>query len=270
LFDDENALIRVDMSELMEKHSVSKLIGSPPGYVGHDEGGNLTEAVRHRPYSVILFDEIEKAHPEVFNILLQVLDNGTLTDAKGRAVNFKNTVIILTSNVGSQFIDKMENIGFGQDKSDKENYKDIKEKVMKALKENFRPEFINRLDEIIIFDVLSPEAIEKIVNIQIKIIKERLSEKQIKLSISKKALNYLARKGYSPQYGARPLKRLIQNKVLTPIATQMIENNMMIGGSVKVDEKNGELVFDVKKKGKNQKNIYFTKPVRTKIKATVK
>jgi len=273
LFDDENALIRVDMSELMEKHSVSKLIGSPPGYVGHDEGGNLTEAVRHRPYSVILFDEIEKAHPEVFNILLQVLDNGTLTDAKGRTVNFKNTVIILTSNIGSQFIDKMEDIGFGQNKSDKENYENTKDKVLKALKDNFRPEFINRLDEIIIFDVLSSEAIKKIVDIQIQIIKERLSEKQIKFSISKKALNYLAEKGYSPQYGARPLKRLIQNKILTPDATKMIENNMMVGGFVKVDEQKGELIFDIKKKEKKHKNIYaekLMKSARSKTKKEVK
>ncbi|MBU1557905.1 AAA family ATPase [Patescibacteria group bacterium] len=255
LFDDEDALIRVDMSELMEKHSVSKLIGSPPGYVGYEEGGNLTETVRHRPYSVILFDEIEKAHPEVFNILLQVLDNGVLTDAKGRSVNFRNSVIILTSNIGSQFIDKMESIGFGQNKDDQENYNDAKGDVMNALRENFRPEFINRLDEIVIFDVLSPKTIEKIVDIQIGIVKERLSEKEISFNISKKALEYLAKKGYNPQYGARPLKRLIQSKVLTPIATEMIENNMMVGGSVKVDLKEGKLIFDVKKKtgGKGRK-----------------
>lgn len=248
LFDNEDALVRVDMSEFMEKHSVSKLIGSPPGYVGHEEGGNLTETVRHRPYSVILFDEIEKAHPEVFNILLQVLDNGILTDAKGRAVNFKNTVIIMTSNVGSQFIDKMESIGFGQNKNDKSNYEDAKSNVMKALKDNFRPEFINRLDEIVIFDILSPEAIREIVNIQIGIVKERLDEKNIKFSISEKALSYLAEKGYNPQYGARPLRRLIQTEILTPIASLMIENNMMVGGSVAVDRKNGKITFDVKKK----------------------
>jgi len=250
LFDDEKALIRVDMSELMEKHSVSKLIGSPPGYVGHDEGGNLTETVRHRPYSVILFDEIEKAHPDVFNILLQVLDNGVLTDAKGRAVNFKNTVIILTSNIGSQYIDKMEDIGFGQnkEKDEKESYRNAKGGVLKALKENFRPEFINRLDEIIIFDVLSSETIKKIVDIQIQIVKKRLEEKDIKFKISSKALEYLAKKGYDPQYGARPLKRLIQSDILTPIAGKMIESNMMSGGGVVVDYKNRKLVFDVRKK----------------------
>ncbi len=255
LFDDERALIRIDMSELMEKHSVSKLIGSPPGYVGHDEGGKLTEQVRHRPYSVVLFDEIEKAHPEVFNILLQVLDNGTLTDAKGRTVNFKNTVIIMTSNIGSQFIDKMESIGFGQNKSDVDNYRDAKSNVMKALKDNFRPEFINRLDEIVIFDVLSQEVIKEIVNIQIELVRERLEEKQIKFTISEKALVYLAKEGYDPQYGARPLKRLIQNKILTPIASLMIENNMMVGGAISVDMKGEELTFDVKKKRTKAKSV---------------
>ncbi len=248
LFDDENALIRIDMSELMEKHSISKLIGSPPGYVGHDEGGKLTEQVRHRPYSIVLFDEIEKAHPEVFNILLQVLDNGALTDAKGRKVNFKNTVIIMTSNIGSQFIDKMESIGFGQNKSDVENYRDAKSNVMKALKDNFRPEFINRLDEIIIFDVLSPEAIREIVDIQIDLVKKRMAQREVVFDVSEAVLEYLSKEGYDPQYGARPLKRLIQNKILTPIAGLMIENNMMSGGSVNVDFKNGELKFDVKKK----------------------
>ncbi len=247
LFDDEEALIRVDMSEFMEKHSVSKLIGSPPGYVGHDDAGHLTESVRHRPYSVILFDEIEKAHPEVFNILLQVLDNGTLTDAKGRTVNFRNAVIVLTSNVGSQFVDKMETIGFGQNKDAQESYNDAKGNVMKALKDHFRPEFINRLDEIVIFDVLSPKTIAKIVDIQIGIVKERLLEKNIKFTISKKALIYLGKVGYDPQYGARPLKRLIQSKVLTPIANEMIGINMMEGGSVKVDYDGKKLEFVIKK-----------------------
>jgi len=243
------------MSEFMEKHSVSKLIGSPPGYIGHEEGGYFTEIVRHRPYSVILFDEIEKAHPDVFNILLQVLDSGTLTDAKGRAVNFKNTVIILTSNIGSQFIDKMESIGFGQNKDDKENYRDAKDNVMKALKDNFRPEFINRLDEIVIFDILSPEVIKEIVNIQIGIVRKRLIEKEIKFNLSESILSYLSKEGYNPQYGARPLKRLIQNKILTPIASSMIENNMMVGGSVSIDMKNGEMVFDMKKKIVKPKKI---------------
>jgi DNA polymerase III delta prime subunit len=181
LFSDDKALIRVDMSEFMEKHAISKLIGSPPGYVGHDEGGGLTEMVRHRPYSVILFDEIEKAHPEVFNILLQVLDNGRLTDSKGRSVNFKNTVIIMTSNIGAQFIEKMEKLGFshGEDTREKDNYADAKSKVMASLKDYFRPEFLNRLDDIIVFDILSKESIEQIVKIQVQVVVDRLKEKDI-------------------------------------------------------------------------------------------
>jgi ATP-dependent Clp protease ATP-binding subunit ClpB len=250
MFDDEKALIRVDMSEFMERHSVSKLIGSPPGYVGYEEGGNLTEMVRHRPYSVVLFDEIEKAHPEVFNILLQVLDNGRLTDAKGRTVNFKNTVIILTSNIGAQYIDKMEEIGFSMDKSKKAEYEDVKDKVMKALKDNFRPEFLNRLDDVIIFDILSEKAVSQIVDIQLEIVRKRLEEKEIKLVISKEVISYLAREGYNPQYGARPLKRLIQEKILNPVAGLMISRGVLAGGVVTVGFKNKEFTFEVKGKKK--------------------
>ena len=245
MFDDDKALIRVDMSEFMEKHSVSKLIGAPPGYVGHEEGGTFTETVRHRPYSVVLFDEIEKAHPEVFNILLQVLDNGRLTDAKGRVVNFKNTVIIMTSNVGAQYIDKMQAIGFS--KGEKESYESVKDKVLDALKDQFRPEFLNRLDDILVFDVLTEENIKNIVNIQVDVVKKRLQEKEIELVISDAVLTELAKEGYSPQYGARPLKRLIQTKILNPVATMMISNKVLSGGTVLVDKKNGEFTFDVKK-----------------------
>ncbi len=246
LFDDEKALIRVDMSEFMEKHSVSKLIGSPPGYVGHEEGGQLTEMVRHRPYAVILFDEIEKAHPEVFNILLQVLDNGRLTDAKGRTVNFKNTLIILTSNIGAQYIDKMERVGFnlGDGGGD---YESAKEKVMVSLKEFFRPEFLNRLDDIILFDVLSKDAIRSIVDIQVEQVKKRLVDRELTLIISEPAYELLAKEGYSPQYGARPLKRVIQNKILTPIASLMISKGLSRGGEVVVNVKNDEFIFDIKK-----------------------
>ena len=216
----------------MEKHSVSKMIGSPPGYVGHDEGGGLTELVRHRPYSVILFDEIEKAHPEVFNILLQVLDNGRLTDAKGRVVNFKNAVIILTSNIGSEHIDKMSSLGFGSEShgSESDRYEKVKEKVMGSLKEFFRPEFLNRLDEIVLFNILSPDAVKDIVRMQVDIIAKRLEDKQIKLTFSDSALSHLAKEGYSSQYGARPLKRLIQTKILTPIANMMVARGVMEGG----------------------------------------
>ncbi len=256
LFNSEKALIRVDMSEYMEKHSVSKMIGSPPGYVGHDEGGGLTELVRHRPYSVILFDEIEKAHPEVFNILLQVLDSGRLTDAKGRTVNFKNAVIILTSNIGSEHIDKMSSLGFGSEShgSESDKYEKVKEKVMGSLKEFFRPEFLNRLDEIVLFNILSPDAVKDIVRMQVGIIAKRLEEKQIKLTFSDSALSHLAKEGYSSQYGARPLKRLIQTKILTPIANMMVARGVMEGGSVHVDIKSvegergkTEFSFDVRK-----------------------
>ncbi len=247
MFDDEKALIRVDMSEFMERHSVSKLIGAPPGYVGHEEGGSLTETVRHRPYAVILFDEIEKAHPEVFNVLLQVLDNGRLTDAKGRTVNFKNTVIILTSNIGAQYIDKMERIGFAEKRADRENYDEAKDKVMEAVKESFRPEFINRLDDIILFNILSPEAVREIVTIQVKQVVERLAHKDIALEISNEALEFLAKDGYNPQYGARPLKRIIQNRILTPVASLMISKGVMKGGTISVGFKNGEFTFDEKK-----------------------
>ncbi|MDO8590272.1 MAG: AAA family ATPase [bacterium] len=245
MFDDERALIRVDMSEFMEKHSVSKLIGAPPGYVGFEEGSSFAESVRHRPYSVILFDEIEKAHPEVFNILLQILDNGRLTDAKGRVINFKNTVIIMTSNIGAQYIDKMQSIGFNS--GEKETYEGVKEKVLSTLKEHFRPEFLNRLDDIIIFDILSKEAIKEIVNIQIDIIKKRLAEKEINLSVMESVSELLAAEGYNPQYGARPLKRLIQEKILNPVASMMISNKVLSGGTVSVDVKDGQFTFDIKR-----------------------
>ncbi len=256
MFNDEKSLIRIDMSEFMEKHSVSKIIGAPPGYVGHEEGGTITEMVRHRPYSVILFDEIEKAHPEVFNILLQVLDNGRLTDAKGRVVNFRNTVIILTSNIGARYIDKMEKIGFASG-NEKSNYSDAKAKVLEALKDHFRPEFLNRLDDIVVFDILSREAILDIVKIQVGIVTKRLAQKEIKLTLSDAVVAHLAKEGYSPQYGARPLKRLIQTKILTPIASLMVSRGLSKGGSISVDIKDpskdsgqAEFVFNVKK-GKN-------------------
>ncbi len=252
MFDDEKALVRVDMSEYMEKHSISKMIGSPAGYVGYDEGGNLTELVRHRPYSVILFDEIEKAHPEVFNILLQVLDNGRLTDAKGRVANFKNTIIILTSNIGAHYIDKMERFGFVPSTSEADDtsrhYDEAKGKVMASLKDYFRPEFLNRLDEIIIFDILSTAAMQEIVGIQTNAIKKRLEAKEISLEVTPAVYAHLAQKGYDPHYGARPLKRLIQSKILTPVASLMISNNMLRGGTVVVDMKDNEFTFEIKRK----------------------
>lgn len=246
LFNDEKALVRVDMSEYMERHSVSKLIGSPPGYVGHEDAGQLTEAVRHRPYSVILFDEVEKAHPEVFNVLLQVLDEGQLTDAKGRKINFKNTVIVLTSNIGSQFIQKMQSIGFSNH-SNEEEYVNTKEKVLDSLKDFFRPEFLNRLDEIVVFDILPPEALQRIVKLRVFLVENRLKEKGIKLSVDAKALQYLADKGYDPQYGARPLNRLIQTEILNPVAEMIIGNEVSEGDAIHVSIQGGSLSIEKKK-----------------------
>lgn len=249
MFDDEKALIRVDMSEYMERHSVSKLIGSPPGYVGHEESGQFTEAIRHRPYSVVLFDEIEKAHPEVFNVLLQVLDDGRLTDNKGRVVNFKNTIIIMTSNLGSQYIQKMQSIGFSA-KTENDDYADTKDKVMDSLKNFFKPEFLNRLDDIVIFDVLSQNVIRDIVSIRVQHVIDRMKTKNVDLEISETALNYLAEKGYDPQYGARPLNRLIQNSILNQVAMFMVSEKMTTGTKVLVDVKNGEVVVTTKKLSK--------------------
>lgn len=263
MFNDDKALIRVDMSEYMEKHSVSKLIGSPPGYVGYDEAGQLTEAVRHRPYSVILFDEIEKAHPEVFNMLLQMIDEGRLTDGKGRVINFKNALIILTSNIGSQFVEKMESIGFSN-KSDKEDYSNMKEKVMEALKDHFRPEFLNRLDEIIVFDVLDEKAILEIVKLRIEVVRERLYAKEIELKISDDVLHYLAKEGYNPHYGARPLNRLIQNKILNPVATFIISNNVKAGDAIVASMKGSELLVQAQK-GKIKSSIRVNHKSQTKV-----
>lgn len=247
MFNDEKALIKVDMSEYMEKHSVSKLIGSPPGYVGYDESGQLTEAVRHRPYAVILFDEIEKAHPEVFNLLLQVLDEGRLTDSKGRVVNFKNTIIIMTSNIGSQYIQKMEQIGFTNHAPGSE-YIQVKERVLDALKEFFKPEFLNRLDETIIFDVLSKEEVKKIVGLQMGMLAKRLAEKEIILEAGDDVISHIADKSFDPHYGARPIKRFVQTHILNQVASLMLSKKFMKGGiaSVTVDKK-GEVFVEAKK-----------------------
>jgi ATP-dependent Clp protease ATP-binding subunit ClpB len=256
MFDDEKSLIRVDMSEYMERHAISKLIGSPPGYVGHDESGQLTEQVRHRPYSVILFDEIEKAHPEVFNLLLQVLDDGRLTDSKGRIVNFKNTIIIMTSNLGSEFIQKMETIGFTQ--STKSGYEQMKDKVMESLKNFFRPEFLNRVDEVVLFDVLSPTILESIVSIRIDTVSKRLREKGIELIISPEALKHLAMIGHDPHFGARPLNRLIQTKILNPVANFILGKGVTKGDEVLVSMKDDTLLVEMKKRKIVGRKIHTT------------
>ncbi len=234
LFNDEKAMVRIDMSEYMEKHTVSRLIGAPPGYVGYDEGGQLTEAVRRRPYTVILFDEIEKAHPDVFNILLQILDEGRLTDGQGRVVNFKNTVIIMTSNVGSRIIQETD------------DEKVIKEEIQKLLKAQFKPEFLNRIDEIIIFNKLKESDIEKIVDIQLKELQDRLSEKSIKVSITEKAKKELSKEGFDSSFGVRPLKRLIQKKLYDVIALKLLKGELKEKSSINIDydEKNSRFAVD--------------------------
>jgi ATP-dependent Clp protease ATP-binding subunit ClpB len=233
LFDDEQYMIRLDMSEYMEKHSVARLIGAPPGYVGYDEGGQLTESVRRHPYSVLLFDEIEKAHPDVFNALLQILDDGRMTDGKGRTVDFRNTVVIMTSNVGSQWIHELH----GKDN------KEMETRVMDALRATFRPEFLNRIDEIIIFNSLGLEEIKKIVDIQMGYLTRRLESAKIKLELTDAAKAFLAESGFDPVYGARPLRRTIQHLIQDPLATKILEGSIQEGGRVRVDVKDGEVVF---------------------------
>jgi ATP-dependent Clp protease ATP-binding subunit ClpB len=231
LFDDENAMIRIDMSEYMEKHTVARLIGAPPGYVGYEEGGQLSEAVRRKPYSVILFDEIEKAHQDVFNVLLQVLDDGRITDGQGRTVDFKNTVIIMTSNIGSQFI------------TEEESREARSRLVMDALRQHFRPEFLNRVDEIVIFDRLTEDDLKKIVEIQLRRLTKRLEQQKITLELSDSAKALLAREGYDPVYGARPLRRTIQKEILDPLSIDILEGKVREGQTVKIDAKNGALEF---------------------------
>lgn len=231
LFDDESAMIRLDMSEYMEKHTVARLIGAPPGYVGYEEGGQLSEAVRRKPYSVVLFDEVEKAHGDVFNVLLQVLDDGRITDGQGRTVDFKNTVIIMTSNIGSQFI--MENL-----KTEERN-----RRVMEALRGHFRPEFLNRVDEIVIFDRLSDKEITKIIDIQLARLAHRLEKQKISLTLSEEAKRYLAKEGYDPAYGARPLKRVIQQKILDPLSMEILEGKLHEGAHVVAEMEKGKLIF---------------------------
>ncbi len=240
MFNDEKAIVRIDMSEYMEKHSVARLIGAPPGYVGHEEGGKLTETVRHRPYSLVLFDEIEKAHPEVFNILLQVLDNGRLTDGKGKTVNFRNSIIILTSNVGSHYLREMSRLGFempSQEEESKEKAKDFKSKVLELLKETFRPEFLNRLDEIIVFNPLSKKEIEQIVEIQLGQLKDKLKDRALNIAIDASVKKYIADAGFDPDYGARPIKRLIQKAILDHLADRLIRGDFANVKKIKISFK---------------------------------
>lgn len=248
LFDDENAMVRIDMSEYMEKFAVSRLVGAPPGYVGYDEGGQLTEAVRRKPYSVILLDEIEKAHPDVFNILLQVLDDGRLTDSQGRVVDFKNTVIIMTSNLGSQAIMNSKNLGFTSVEEDdnkaEADYETMKSKVMDNLKKAFRPEFLNRIDDIVVFHPLTADELKQIVGIMTNDLRKRLADRDLSLEFSDAALSELAKDGYDPEYGARPLRRAIQNKIEDPLADALLSGQYQDGDTIKVDlDDNNQFIF---------------------------
>jgi len=238
LFDSDDALVRIDMSEYMEKHAVSRLIGAPPGYVGYEEGGQLSEAVRRRPYSVVLLDEVEKAHPDVFNILLQVLDDGRITDSQGRTVDFRNTIIVMTSNIGSEHI-----LGVAGDDS---QYEVMQKRVTDALRKHFRPEFLNRVDDLIIFHTLTHGELAKIVVIQLKRIERLLSDQKIKIELSSNATKHLVDVGYDPVYGARPLKRAIQRELENAIATKILENTFIEGDTIVVDCVDDALTFSKK------------------------
>jgi ATP-dependent Clp protease ATP-binding subunit ClpB len=236
MFDDENAMIRLDMSEFMERHTVSRLIGAPPGYVGYEEGGALTEAVRRRPYSVILLDEIEKAHRDVFNILLQVLDDGRLSDNQGHTVDFTNTIVVMTSNIGSQLIQEIAKEGGSEEQ--------MRDAVLETLQSRFLPEFLNRVDEIMIFHPLDPDQIRKIAELQVGRVRRQLEEKGIHLEVTNAALGAIATDGYDPAYGARPLKRVIQQRIQNPLAVELLKREFTEGSRVKIDYRDGEFTFE--------------------------
>jgi len=253
LFDTDEAMVRIDMSEFMEKHSVARLIGAPPGYVGYEEGGYLTEAVRRKPYSVILLDEVEKAHTDVFNILLQVLDDGRLTDGQGRTVDFKNCVIIMTSNLGSQSIQdysqekqingQEKQISEQEEQTNEQGYQAMKAKVMESVTAHFRPEFVNRVDDIVVFHALGREHIRSIASIQVDILRQRLAQQDIQLDVTEAALDLVGEAGFDPVYGARPLKRSIQSLIENELAQQLLASKFVAGDRVLVDVAEGELVF---------------------------
>jgi len=235
-------MVRIDMSEYMEKHTVARLVGAPPGYVGYEEGGQLSEAVRRRPYSVVLFDEIEKAHQDVFNVLLQVLDDGRLTDGQGRTVDFKNTIVIMTSNIGSPIIQEY----FNARKLDARDHAEMEKLVRTELRSHFRPEFLNRIDDIIIFHSLDEKELSHIVDIQLQRLEKRLAQQQLSLEVERSAKNLIAKEGYDPQFGARPLKRTIQDLLLDPLATKLLTGDFKPGDRIQVKASNGELEFEKK------------------------
>jgi len=241
LFNDENLMTRIDMSEYQERHSVSRLIGAPPGYIGYEEGGQLTEAVRHKPYSVVLLDEIEKAHPDLFNLLLQVLDEGRLTDSKGRTVNFRNVIVIMTSNLGSDIIrDRMEKWNNNMPENEQE---ELRKDIFKLLRKSLRPEFLNRVDEIVMFKPLSQEQVKEIVRIQLRIITRMLNSQNIHLDVTDEAVQWLSERGFDPQSGARPVKRLIQKEIVNELSKEIIAGKISGDSKVKVAVKKGKLDF---------------------------
>ena len=248
LFGTEDAMIRIDMSEFMEPHSVAKLIGAPPGYVGFDDGGQLTEKIRRKPYSVILFDEIEKAHPDVMNMLLQILEDGRLTDSQGRTVNFKNTVIIMTSNIGARLITEKKSLGFTNSSEENENkeYEEIKKNVMAELKKQLRPEFINRIDDIIVFHKLNDEEINSIIDLLLKNVEQRLVEQGLNIKIDKSVKELIAKKGVDKEFGARPLRRAIQNIVEDKLAEEILDGNIKPGAEAKLVAKDDKVELKVK------------------------
>jgi len=243
LFNDENALVRLDMSEYMEKHTVSKIVGSPPGYVGYEEGGQLTEKIRRRPYAVVLLDEVEKAHPDVFNILLQILEDGRLTDAKGRVASFKNAILIMTSNIGSDIIAKGASLGFTTNNVAQREKEALRDKVMGVLKESFRPEFLNRIDEIVIFNYLAKEEIKRIVDLELDKVSKRLIAKGIRIEVTEAAKEYLAERGFDVNLGARPLKRVIQKLVLDNLALKIVSGEVNEGDRIMVDRQDNTIVL---------------------------
>jgi ATP-dependent Clp protease ATP-binding subunit ClpB len=258
LFDDEHAMVRLDMSEYMEKHSVARLIGAPPGYVGYEEGGQLTEHVRRRPYSVVLFDEIEKAHPDVFNSLLQILEDGRLTDGKGRTVSFKNTILIMTSNVGSSFLQQMGSIGYHPVEEREGRVQELRHRLDEALHQTFKPEFLNRIDDIVHFNPLGEKEIEQIIEIQAEGLRKLLAEKKVRLELLPAAKQLLFRRGYDPSFGARPLRRAIQTLIQDPLALRMLEGEVLPGDAVSVD---ADLEKGVMKFEKEQPTSPAAKPV---------
>jgi len=246
LFDDDKAMVRVDMSEYMEKHAVSRMIGAPPGYVGYDEGGQLTEHVRRRPYSVVLFDEVEKAHPDVFNTMLQILDDGRLTDGQGRVVDFKNTVIIMTSNVGSSIIHDHNPIGFSVNQKTRGSQEDVRKRLLDTLRQTFKPEFLNRIDDIIVFNSLTRQHLGVIIDLQLKRLEKQLADRKLKLEVSAEAKDMIISDGYDQAYGARPMRRAIQRLIQDPLALKLLGGEFLAGDTVKVekDGESGKLKFE--------------------------